>query len=985
MASQSSEHTTPPGPSGLAAASVLELAAAQAAFDRRRAHREDGAAAGLSRLREAANRDGAQALAAALDTPSGQIFFAFLFGNSPHLGSLLMRDVPLAQALVTDAPQTIAERIEGELAEANPQMERADLMRFLRVQRNRVAVMAGVCDCFDVWGVMRSAALLSSMADHATRLAIAHLLRASAAQGDLGAPEGERWGYFALAMGKHGSGELNYSSDIDLIVLYDPERCDYRGRRPLREHFARLTRELISLLEERTADGYVFRTDLRLRPDPSSTPPAITVDFALGYYQRVGRTWERAAMIKARPVAGDIEAGERFLSRLAPFIWDEALDFRSVEEIRSMSEQIHDFHGHGDIKLPGWNVKLGRGGIREIEFFVHMHQLAHGGVSQRLRGKQVLPMLATLEREHHILPSEAQTLQDAYVLLRRVEHRLQMTNDNQTQTLPAADDGLDHIAAFMNMASPAELGALLGDAAREVHALYLARFNVPEREHDIAESILTGPEGLPDAHERLREAGFQDAERAFEVLRGWAEGRHPATADEGVRAMIRDVLHDLTEALGKTPHPDAALKRLDAFLAALPEDIAFFSMLRANAWLSNLIAVVMGGAPRIADRLAANPRLLQAALDPSFFLPIADKAGLVAELDERLGSERDFRRRVGRIARWADDRRFQVGVQTLQHLVTLAEGSSSRSHVAEAVVATLLRDAEADFARRRQGAELPACVVVALGDLGAKDMIFGSPLHLLFVADGGEGGEAMRNARRIARRLEAALRRDGGAGQMYPTTLAFAATDALERASLPGTGRAVAGELEQAHRLIALCRARVICGDAGLAETVSATLQAALCAAENPAGLPAAIAALESALVQDRSPDNPFAVRAAAGGLLQLELVARLLQLRHAPQAPETLARGLSVPATFAALANAQALAADAGEELAQAYVLQRAVQDFLRLTLTEAEGRDVAAAPPALRQRMAEAFECDAFEDVTEGLLAAQRAGAAAWREHVR
>ena len=982
MASQSSEHTA--NVADLADASVLELAAAQPAFDQRCAHREDAAAAGLNRLQQAAGRDGAQALAAALDTPSGRIFFAFLFGNSPHLGGLLMRDVQFAQALVTDAPQAIAQRIERELAEANPEMERTHLMRLLRVQRNRVAVLAGVCDCFDVWGVMRSAALLSGMADHAARLAIAHLLRASVAQGDLGAPEGERWGYFALAMGKHGSGELNYSSDIDLIVLYDPQRCDYRGRRPLREHFARLTRELINILEERTADGYVFRTDLRLRPDPSSTPPAIAVDFALSYYQRVGRTWERAAMIKARPVAGDIEAGERFLDRLAPWVWDEALDFRSVEEIRSMSEQIHDFHGHGDIKLPGWNVKLGRGGIREIEFFVHMHQLAHGGVSQRLRGKQVLPMLATLEREHHILPSDAQTLRDAYVLLRRVEHRLQMTNDNQTQTLPAADDGLNHIAAFMNVDSPAELSALLGAAARQVHALYLARFNVPEREHDIAEAILTGPEGLPDAHQRLREAGFRDAQGAFDALRGWAEGRHPATAPAPVRAIIRDVLHDLVEALGKTPHPDAALTRLDAFLEALPEDIAFFSMLRANAWLSNLIAVVMGGAPRIADRLAANPRLLQAALDPSFFLPIADRAGLLAELEERLGSEQGFRRRVDRIARWADDRRFQVGVQTLQHLVTLAEGSDSRSHIAEAVVATLLRDAEADFARRRKSAALPPCVVVALGDLGANDMIFGSGLELLLVASGAEGEKGLRNARRIARRLEAALRRDSGAGQMYPTTFAFAAADALERGEWPSMGYASAAGRDEAQRLFALCRARVICGDAELAETVGATLQAALCTSEHAAALPSAIAALESSMANQDAPKDPFAVRDAAGGLRQLELVARALQLRYAPEAPEALARGLSVPAVFAALAAAQALAADVSEELTQAYVLQRAVQDFLRLTLTEAEGGHVAAAPPALRQRLAEAFECDAFEDLTERLLAAQRAGTAAWREHL-
>ena len=232
---------------------------------------------------------------------------------------------------------------------------------------------------------------------------------------------------------------------------------------------------------------------------PPPPPPRFTADFALDYYRERGRTWERAAFIKARPVAGDLEAGRRFLERLAPFVWDEALDFRSVEDIRSMSEQIHDFHGHGEVKLAGQNVKLGRGGIREIEFFVHMHQLAYGGRNRRLRGAGVRAMLDVLEREHHLMPREAEMLKATYALLRRVEHRLQMVNDNQTQTLPESDDGLEHIAAFMNLAAKAELEALLSGVFSRVHGLYRARFNVPERQRQIAEAILAGRQGASDA------------------------------------------------------------------------------------------------------------------------------------------------------------------------------------------------------------------------------------------------------------------------------------------------------------------------------------------------------------------------------------------------------------------------------------------------------------------------------------------------------
>ena len=955
--------------------STLESAAAAPGFEARRPHREDGARAGLNRLREAARRDAADALLEALDTAAGEAFFAFVFGNSPHLTALLLRDVAFTQALVTTAADTIEANIQSTLAEADPRMERNALMRLLRVQRNRVAVMAGVCDCFDVWDVMRCAALLSDMADHASRLAVSHLLWQGVERGELEAPEQDAWGYFALAMGKHGSRELNYSSDIDLIVLYEPDICRYHGRRPLREFFARLTRELIGLLETRTADGYVFRTDLRLRPNPSSTPPAVAVDFALDYYQRMGRTWERAAMIKARPVAGDVQGGQRFLERLAPFVWDEALDFRSVEEIRSMSEQIHDFHGHGDIKLSGWNVKLGRGGIREIEFFVHMHQLAHGGLNPRLRGTQVLPMLATLEREHHILPSEAETLRNAYLLLRRVEHRLQMTNDNQTQTLPTADDGVAHMARFMGAASVQELGARLGGAAREVHALYLARFNVPEREHDIAAAVLTGPEGLPDALQRLRATGFQDAEAAFEVLRGWAEGRHSATAADAARDIIRAVMHDLVEALGKTPDPDRALARLDGFLAALPEDIAFFSMLRANAWLSSLIAVVMGGAPRIADRLAANPRLLQAVLDPSFFLPMPDQPTLLAELDERLGTLASFRGRVDRVARWADDQRFRIGVQTLQHLATFTEASASRSQVAAAAIETLLTDMQADL-RQRRDTDAPACALVAFGDLGADDMIFGSGLDLLLVFNASDAAAGAR----MARRLGAALRRNAGAGQMYAAKVRATTLAAVQAAPDAAAGMASS---EETAGLVALTRAKVICGDATLMGETAAALRGALERPRPATPLREAMRALRQQLADGPPPDDPFALSQTQGGVLDLDVAARTLQLAHARAAPDALARGLSASAIFEALAAAGAMPAAPAHALADAYRLQRAVQDFLRLTLADAAERHVWEAPPALKSRLAQALECDTFDALAQRLRDAQAAGAAAWQQH--
>ena len=958
------------------AGSVLIAAAHATDFRRLRAHRQEGAKAGLNRLRNAAARRGIEAIAEALETEDGRAFFSFLFGNSPHLTGLLLRDLECAAALVTEPPDAFAERVRGELAAADPTMPRDELMRFLRVQRNRVAVIAAVYDCFGVWGVMRCAELLADMADQALRLAVSHLLLQSVARGDLERPEGDRWGYFVLAMGKHGSRELNYSSDIDLIALYDPERVRYRGGKNLREHFVRLTRELVTILETRDAGGYVFRMDLRLRPDAASTPVAIATDFAADYYHSKGRTWERAAMIKARPVAGDLEAGEQFLERLAPFIWEEGLDFRSVEEIRSISEQIHDFHGHGAVKLAGQNVKLGRGGIREIEFFVHMHQLAYGGRNRRLRGRQVLPMLELLVDEHYLMPREAGVLRDAYLLLRRVEHRLQMVNDNQTQTLPEADAGLEHIAAFLHLESREELGALLGPISVDVHELYRARFNVPEREQDIAEAILTGPEGSPDALERLQAAGFQEAQAAFDTFRGWAEGRHPSTASERGREAVRALLHDIVEALGKTPDPDRALWRFDGFMAALRQDTALWSMLRANAWLLDLIAVVMGGAPRIADRLAGKPNLLQAVLDPTFFLPIPERDALLAEVEERLGGEKDFRRCVDRVASWADDRRFQVGVQTLQNLVTLDEASSSRTHIAEVAIEILLRLTLADLAERH-GRPAGGCAIVALDDLGAADMVYASPLNLVLatVLEDGQGMTsgpvpitAERFHARAAKRLAAALRRRTSAGNHLHDSVALAVLPQdgpLHGSAWPAE---CAEAWPQAHRLLALARARVLCGDAPAVQQVQSAIRQGL--AELPAAdlLRRDLAAMRGRLVAEQAAEDPFDFQQVRGGLVDLELLARHLQLLHG-DAQRTFPG--SAAACFDALAEAGGMDPDEARFLADATQLQRSVQAFLRLTWSGPAS--LREAPQTLHSRIATVFECTDFDELDAKLRQTQ------------
>ena len=917
-------------------------------------------------------------------------------GNSPYLTRLLVRDLEFAQALVEESPDAVAGKIRSDLAEADPTIGRDRLMKFLRFQRSRVAIVAAAYDCFGIADVMECCALLSEMADHAVRLAVSHLLLDRVRRGELELPEenaagdSRRWGYFVLAMGKHGSRELNYSSDIDLVVLYDPEVVTYTGSRSLRDCFVRVTRDLARVLQARTGDGYVFRTDLRLRPDASSTPPAIEVEFALNYYGNFGRTWERAALIKARTVGGDLEAGKAFMSRLSPFIWDEGLDFTSVEEIRSMSQQIHDFHGHGAVTAAGHDVKLGRGGIREIEFFVHMHQLAYGSRNRRLRGAGLLSMLETLERENHVLPREAATLRDGYLLLRRVEHRLQMINDDQTQKLPTTADGLEHVAAFMGLSSTDELSGMIESVAEQVHDLYRTRFNVPESEQDITASILEGPEGSRDAVEKLEAVGFARALTTIDIFRGWAEGRYESTSTERARTIIREILHEIIAALGRTPDPDRALARMDKFLQALPEDISFFSMLRANTWLLNLIAVVMGSAPRIADTLGANPRLLKAVLDPSFFLPVPDREPLAADLEEQLEEVPAAEDRRARVAAWADDRRFQVGVQTLQNLVTVDEASASLSYIAEVSIDVLLREVLADLQERHGAVSGCACAVVAMGKLGAVEMTFESDLDLLFIADvddetttssGPKPIEARRFYARAAQRLIAALQTRSAAGKLYEVDMRLRPSG--ESGPLATTLRA----FREYHandawtwEHMSLTRARAVAGDANAVAAAEAEVRKILTRPRDPAELLRDVAQMRRRIAAEHRSTEPFELKYVRGGLVDLEFVAQYLQLLHAERHPQVLAGG--TVACFQALAGAGVLDAEEAGFLADAVRMQRSIQAILRLAWSRSDA--VRSAPEALRNKLANALDCDDFSELESRLRDTQEQVFQAFRRHV-
>src|SRR3954453_17567671 len=423
--------------------------------------------------------------------------------------------------------------------------DEAEVMRLLRHMKATGALLIALADIGGVWPVMQVIERQTRLADAAVGSAVDYLLADAQRRGRLKVSDPERpaagSGYIVLAMGKMGAGELNYSSDIDLIVFYDAD-TPLQATEPA-PFYVRLTRALVKLLQERTADGYVFRTDLRLRPDPASTQIAISTASALDYYESRGQNWERAALIKARPCAGDLAAGEALLGEFSPFIWRKYLDFAAVADVHNMKRQIHAYRGHDQIAVEGHNIKLGRGGIREIEFFIQTQQLVAGGRHPKLRGRRTLDMLETLANGEGIDGLARQDLAAAYCFLRSVEHRLQMVADEQTHQLPGDREGLERFACFLGYEGRDAFADALLPHLRKVQQHYATLFeSAPAQE--AAQRGLNFPAEADDRDtlEKLAGLGFKHPLEVSTLVRGWLAGNHRSLRGSAARHQLAELV-----------------------------------------------------------------------------------------------------------------------------------------------------------------------------------------------------------------------------------------------------------------------------------------------------------------------------------------------------------------------------------------------------------------------------------------------------------
>lgn len=937
---------------------------------------------GMARWHEAAGQladgsDSVRRFATTLAQDSaGQTLLGTIFGNSPFLTGCLLRDLGFSQRLIEDGPAAAFDRTMAEVDALafTPDLSRDAIKARLRVARREVALAVALADIAGVWDLEPVVRRLSRFADAALRAALSFLLRQAAAAGQLTLADDDDplrdSGLFVLAMGKLGAYELNYSSDIDLIVLYDSERLQ-APRDDQQKTCVRLVQGLVNLLEERTADGYVFRTDLRLRPDPGATPPAISVLAAETYYESLGQNWERAAMIKARVAAGDMTAGCAFLDALRPFMWRRSLDFAAIEDIQSIKRQVHSKaaskKGGNGPALAGHNIKTGRGGIREVEFFAQTQQLIWGGRTAELRMSGTLDALPALARDGRISDDAAASMAAAYRELRRIEHRLQMIDDQQTQTLPGDAAGLDALATFLGADDPAAWQRALTAHLDTVASTYRALYEEAEPLATTGSLVFTGSDEDDETLDTLTEMGFADPAAASRMVRGWHHGRVRATRSQRARAKLTEMMPRLLTALASSADPDQAIRRFDDFITGLPAGVQLFSLFHANPPLLDLVAEVVGGAPRLATWMGRNPSILDAVLEPGFFGDLPGAEQMAQDIDARLVQARDLQDVLDITRRWANDAKFQVGVHILRQLADIDRAGRAHSDIADVAIGALMGPLTAEFSAQHGHCAGRGFAVVALGKLGGRELTATSDLDLVFLYDAtdaqSDGPRPLAPShyyQRFGQRVVTALTAQTGEGQLFEVDMRLrpsgnAGPLAVRLDAFVEYQRDKAWTWEH----MALTRARVVWAQDDLGPAIEAALNGLLTAPRDPDKLVHDVAQMRARLAKEKPAKGPWDLKNRRGGLIDCEFLAQYLQLKNAAEHPDVLKTNTA--RAFESMAATDVLPLKTAAMLTEASRLWRRLQGVLRLELTNVE--DDAEWPPAVKQTLTRAAQAPDFD----------------------
>jgi glutamate-ammonia-ligase adenylyltransferase len=892
---------------------------------------------------------------------------ASLFEHAPYLKRLIERRPDLCHDLDTQWPERL---LAQALADANaiaadpPAMEEA--MPALRRAKDALHLAVAVADLARVWPLARVTGALTDFADASLRAALAVAAKERAASGDIVAGSGAHGpvpGLALIAMGKMGAGELNYSSDIDVSVFFSPEALSVTQAREPRVAAVRLVAPLVRALEEVTEDGYVFRTDLRLRPDPGSTPVAVSIAFAEHYYQTLGQNWERAAFIKARAAAGDVECGRAFLTSLEPFIWRKHLDFAAVEDVHSIKRQILSAHKSAELGDPVFDVKLGRGGIRDIELFAQTQQLILGGRDRKLRTQGTLAALHALTQAGAIAESARSALQQAYTFFREIEHRIQMLEDAQTHRVPADPETRAHVAALAGFASLTEFDAALVEQRRIVSDIDHQLFGRGDSLADpLGSLIFTGVEDHAETLATIGKLGFSNAAYVSQTIRGWHHGRIRAMRSERARELLTRLTPRLLRAFSSAGEPDQAFSRFASFFSGLNAGVQVLALLDARPALLDLLSRLLTLAPRLSEDLARRPALLDALIDARFAMPLGkdEPERRRKELDALIADAGSFEAKLNAARRFHREEAFRIGVQVLEGVASAAEAGAAHADLAEASVAAMVGAALMEV-ERQYGAQPGAFVVLALGKFGGRELAEGSDLDLMLVYDAADaaGGDFYT---RLTQRLISALSAPTEEGALYEidTKLRPSGSKGPVAVRLSSFERYYAEEA-WTWEMQALTRARPVAGDADLAQRVLSIVHAAIARPRDRAKTLAEVVDMRARMERERAARSIWDLKLAPGGFVDIEFIAQALQLT----ADRADVIDANTGEALDKLVLAGALSRESGALLMGAWQAWSDLSQLMRITV--AGEFDAAVAPPPLIERLAAIMEAHGADDFEE------------------
>lgn len=886
--------------------------------------------------------------------------------HAPFLARALDRQPELAALLAAGDGA-------GALAWARAQGEEPDAELALRRERLALAAALAVGDLAGAFPLAQVVEELTGFADRALdraiRTAIAERCDAQSADG-----------FIALALGKQGAGELNYSSDIDPILLFDRETLPRRASDDPGEAAQRYARRVVALLSANTAEGYALRVDLRLRPASEVSPLAVPVGAALTHYQGAALAWERAAFTRARAAAGDVAAGEAFLAAIRPFVWRAQLDFGAIEEIRALTQRIRDSHEGPPAPGPGFDVKRGRGGIREIEFYAQTHQLIHGGRDASLRVRGTRAGLDALAAGGWITHANAVTLGEAYDRLRAIEHRLQMVNDRQTHALPAGE-GLDNVARLDGLADGAALVAELTALTERTGRIYEELIGQPEA---AAVTVAMPVSALAGS---LGDWGFPEPDTLAERIETWRDGRFAAIrSPQAVEAWDR-LAPALLETIAKSDDPIRAITRWERIIESVPSAITTFRLLDARPDLIARLVAALTLAPVLSDELARKPELLDTLIDRHAL----DLPGSVPAIMARMqgaATREDYEALLDAIRIVTGEIRFALGIQLIEGLADPLAIARALSRTAEAALELATAATVDEFALKHgriAGSEL---LILGLGRLGGGALTHASDLDIVYLftgdfaaqSDGPRplGGTIYYN--RLASRVSAALSVPTAQGALYEvdTRLRPQGNQGPLAVSCEAFGK-YQREAAWTWEHMALARARVLYGSPQARAGLETVLAEVLHAPRDREALREAVLGMRAEMAKHKQPGGPVDAKLARGGLVDIEFLVHYLQLRGetadgrplAESAPHALSPDLEQ--ALGGLTEAGLIPAD----LAEPHALMSRMLVAGRLLAPD--GREP---PPSGARALARACGFDSYRDLEGAFAAARLRVAEVWKQ---